>query len=268
MNPPKMPIHIGDYKRDTGHLRAAQHGAYLMLLFHHWSTGSLPDDDDQLAAIACMTRAEWKRSRSVIEKFFDPGWRHGRVEEDLEKAKQAYQARAKAGEKGGKAKAEAKQCSSNATARPEQPYTLDQGREDSEVRTSALNKPFDDVEVVNEDPKARLFRLGKPILISFGITEKRTGSLIGQWLKAQNDPPGILAALEFARAQNVAEPVAYVSALIHGKHQNGAADGNDRKPGESLGDLGRRLAAEARELERAADTRRSDDAFGVDRSRH
>jgi hypothetical protein len=32
VNPPKMPIHIGDYKRDTGHLRAAGHGAYLLLL--------------------------------------------------------------------------------------------------------------------------------------------------------------------------------------------------------------------------------------------
>jgi uncharacterized protein YdaU (DUF1376 family) len=124
MNPPKMPIHIGDYKRDTGHLRAAGHGAYLMLLFHHWSTGSLPDDDDQLAAIACMTRGEWKRIRPIIEKFFQPGWRHGRVEEDLESAKQSYEKRAKAGEKGGKAKAESKQSSSNATAGPEQPLTF------------------------------------------------------------------------------------------------------------------------------------------------
>lgn len=126
MNPPKMPIHIGDYKRDTGHLRASGHGAYLLLLFHHWSTGELPDDDDQLAAIACMTRGEWKKMRPILEKFFGPGWRHGRVEKDLASAKQSYEARAKAGEKGGKAKAENKQSSSIATALPEQPLTLNQ----------------------------------------------------------------------------------------------------------------------------------------------
>jgi uncharacterized protein YdaU (DUF1376 family) len=130
MNPPKMPIHIGDYKRDTGHLRAAGHGAYLLLLFHHWSTGALPQDDDQLASIACMTRGEWKKARPIIERFFKSGWRHGRVEEDLATARESYEKRAKAGEKGGKAKADGKQSSSNATARPEQPLTLDQEKKD------------------------------------------------------------------------------------------------------------------------------------------
>jgi len=137
MNPPKMPVHIGDYKRDTGHLRAAGHGAYLMLLFHHWSTGSLPDDDDQLAAIACMTPAEWRRIKPTLEKFFQPGWRHGRVEEDLAKAKESYEKRAKAGEKGGKAKADGKQCSSNAKARLEQPLTLNLEEEKKEDTAGA-----------------------------------------------------------------------------------------------------------------------------------
>jgi uncharacterized protein YdaU (DUF1376 family) len=134
MNPPKMPIHIGDFLRDTGHLRAHGTGAYLLLLFHHWSTGALPDDDDQLAAIARMTRAEWKKVRPIIEKFFKPGWRHGRVEEDLEAARASYEKRAKAGEKGGKAKAETKHSSgnatSNATAGPEQPLTFNQSKKD------------------------------------------------------------------------------------------------------------------------------------------
>jgi uncharacterized protein YdaU (DUF1376 family) len=120
MNPPKMPIHIGDLLRDTGHLSAAGVGAYLLLLFHHWSTGSLPNDDEQLARIARQSKAEWARLRPVIAKFFEEGWRHGRVEEDLEKAHASYQKRATAGEKGGKAKAKLKQSSSNATADPEQ----------------------------------------------------------------------------------------------------------------------------------------------------
>lgn len=258
MNPPKMPVHIGDFLRDTGHLRAAGTGAYLMLMFHHWSTGSLPEDDDQLAAIARMTKAEWRKARPVIEKFFKPGWRHGRVEKDLEAARESYEKRAKAGEKGGKAKAETKQCSSNATAGPEQPLTFNL-EPDSEAYASAAGAaPGPEVEVVDEDPRARLFRLGKTILVSFGIAEKRTGSLIGQWLKAQNDPLGLLAALQFARDQNVAEPVAYVSAILHGKPKNGASNANDRRPGESLGDFCRRLAEAARTLEHAAGVGRPD----------
>ena len=118
-----MPIHIGDYKRDTGHLRAAQHGAYLLLLFHHWSTGGLPDDDEQLSAIACMTKQEWQKARPIIEKFFQPGWVHGRVLDDLSKANETYERRAKAGQKGGNAKAGLKPEPSNATARLKQPIT-------------------------------------------------------------------------------------------------------------------------------------------------
>lgn len=126
MNPPKMPIHIGDLLRDTGHLRALLFGAYLLLLFHHWSTGSLPDDDDQLSAIARLSPPEWRKARPILAQFFDEGWHHGRVEEDLAAAKKSYEARAKAGSEGGKAKARGKQSSSNATAGPKQPFTLDQ----------------------------------------------------------------------------------------------------------------------------------------------
>lgn len=116
MNPPKMPIHIGDYKRDTGHLRAAEHGAYLLLMFHHWSTGSLPDDDRQLSAIACMTPAEWRKAKPILVKFFGEGWRHGRIEKDLATSHANYEKRAKAGAEGGKAKANAKQTASKKLA--------------------------------------------------------------------------------------------------------------------------------------------------------
>lgn len=143
MNPPKMPIHIGDYKRDTGHLRAAEHGAYLLLLFHHWSTGELPTDDRQLSAIACMTAAEWRKAKPILSKFFDEGWRHGRVEEDLAAAKASYEKRAKAGSEGGKAKAIGKQSSSNATAGPEQPLTFNQDKkEDAPSGASQTGKPY------------------------------------------------------------------------------------------------------------------------------
>lgn len=116
MNPPKIPIHIGDFLRDTGHLRALGIGAYSLLLFHHWSTGSLPDDDEQLMVIARLTKAEWVKLRPTLAKFFGEGWRHRRVEKDLAEAKESYEKRAAAGSEGGKAKARKKQSQSNATA--------------------------------------------------------------------------------------------------------------------------------------------------------
>lgn len=85
-----MPMYWGDYLRDTAHLSAAEHGAYLLMIGHYWSTWApLPDDDDKLRRIARMERAEWKRARPVLVEFFvigDGVWRHPRVEREMEKA--------------------------------------------------------------------------------------------------------------------------------------------------------------------------------------
>lgn len=123
---------------------------------------------------------------------------------------------------------------------------------DSEVSTSA---EFLGAEPIDEDSKARLFRLGKTVLVSFGVAERRTGALIGQWLKSRDDPVGLLAAIQFARDQNVADPVAYISAVLKGKSSNGTNR-------QSLGDLARELADEARQLELDAGIRGSADPFG------
>lgn len=135
-----MSWHIGDYKKDTGHLRAAEHGAYFLLCMHYWATGGLPDDDKQLATIACMTIREWKAARPVIEPLFkgDGKWKHKRIEEELITAHAKYEKRASAGKRGGNAAAKAKQTPSNATsnavAKPQQPITDNPKEEDAALR--------------------------------------------------------------------------------------------------------------------------------------
>jgi uncharacterized protein YdaU (DUF1376 family) len=211
MNPPKMPIHIGDLMRDTGHLRAQLFGGYLSLLFHHWSTGALPDDDEQLSAIARMSPAEWKRARPILEKFFKPGWRHGRVEEDLEAAKQSYEKRAKAGSEGGKAKATAKQSSSNATAPPEQPLTFNhtnQEKKDSEPIGSGVEAPI--------DHRKRLFDEGLPKLARLtGKGPDACRSFVGKCLKASGDDAvTVIGLIEEAERNQVVNPSAWIAARL------------------------------------------------------
>lgn len=99
----------GDYARDTGHLGAAQHGAYLMLIKHYWCTGKpLPDDDGQLWRIStCDSPAAWKKIRPIIAGFFEIGggeWRHGRVDEELSRAVRNVAKRSVAGTAGARAK--------------------------------------------------------------------------------------------------------------------------------------------------------------------
>ena len=96
-----MPLYVGDYLADTGHLTTTQHGAYLLLLMHYWRKRELPDDDKQLAAIAKLPLRIWLEMKETIQAFFCEGWRHKRLEAEIEKRQQVANARAIAGQKGG-----------------------------------------------------------------------------------------------------------------------------------------------------------------------
>ena len=109
---PWMPLYVADYLADTGHLSAAEHGAYLLLIMHYWSNGGLPNDDKKLARIARMSDKEWRSARDTVADFFGEGWRHERIESELSAANASYERRALAGRKG----AMPRQAQSNAVA--------------------------------------------------------------------------------------------------------------------------------------------------------
>lgn len=104
-----MPMTWPDYWQDTGHLNGAQHGAYLNLIGRYWcSRLPLPDDDDQLWRLAAAdSRKAWLGMRSVVLKFFRlelDGWRHKRIDLELDKAVAITQARSEAGKRGANGK--------------------------------------------------------------------------------------------------------------------------------------------------------------------
>jgi uncharacterized protein YdaU (DUF1376 family) len=120
-----MPLWIGAYLADTMRLTTTQHGGYLLLLMAYWRDREpLPDDDHLLRSITKTDKAEWKKMRPVLEKFFkvaDGVWWHKRVEEELAVAgSRQAQAHAKA-----KAAADARwnkskmDAPSNATSMPQ-----------------------------------------------------------------------------------------------------------------------------------------------------
>lgn len=109
-----MPLYVPDYLADTGHMSAAEHGAYLLLIMHYWQNGRLPDDDKKLARIARMTPDEWADVRETVAEHFYDGWKHKRVDAELAKADEVMSKRSAAGKAGasarhGKRKANAKQ---------------------------------------------------------------------------------------------------------------------------------------------------------------
>jgi uncharacterized protein YdaU (DUF1376 family) len=96
-----MPLYVGEYLADTGHLTTVQHGAYLLLLMHYWRKRELPSDDKQLAAIAKLPLRIWLDIKGTLQDFFYDGWRHKRVEAEFQRRMEVSEKRALAGAKGG-----------------------------------------------------------------------------------------------------------------------------------------------------------------------
>lgn len=197
MSLPRMSWHIGDYHKDTGHLYAAEHGAYFLLCLHYWATGGLPDDDRQLAGIARMTAKEWKAARPVIEPLFkgEGKWKHKRIEIELAAANAKYEKRAAAGKQGGIAKATGKQTPSNATAKSYQPITDNPKEKDA-------------ADAAQIDPDADLFRRGKQVLGA------DSGSLIAKLKKKKGSISQARAVIE--QASEKQNPREYVGRIING----------------------------------------------------
>ncbi len=86
MSPPYMPFYVADYLADTGHLSAAENGAYLLLIMHYWRTGGLPPDDEMRRRVSRMTHREWQRSRTTVLGFFSIDGKHKRIDEVLSAA--------------------------------------------------------------------------------------------------------------------------------------------------------------------------------------
>jgi|SRR5271169_6014201 len=121
MKRPWMPLYVGDYLGDTGHLTTAQHGAYLLLMMHYWRKGELPDDDRQLSKITKLSLKTWCEYRPTLQDFFHSGWKHKRIDAELERMMCVSEKRAIAGQKGGLGSALARMKLENASRSPSLP---------------------------------------------------------------------------------------------------------------------------------------------------
>lgn len=97
MKRPWMPLYVGDYLADTGHLSTEEHGAYFLLILHYWVTESLPNDSRSLANLARLPLKKWNAIETKLKPFFGPSWSHKRLDEEIEKSKKISSERARAG---------------------------------------------------------------------------------------------------------------------------------------------------------------------------
>jgi uncharacterized protein YdaU (DUF1376 family) len=194
-----MPLYVADYLRDTRKLTAAEHGAYLLLIMEYWTSGELPDDDRQLARIASMSPAEWKKARPNVQGFFHDGWSHKRLDIEIARSTDISNKRAAA------AKLKHSNSSANAELLDTHARTFSQSpspsKEDSEPDGSGAEAPPDP-----SDPERQLFVRGR------GLLGKSAGGQIAKLLKTCGGNVALARSkLELgATKQNAAEFVAGV----------------------------------------------------------
>jgi uncharacterized protein YdaU (DUF1376 family) len=205
MNRPWMPLYVADYLADTAHLNAAQSGAYLHLIMHYWQKGCLPADDESLMRIARMTAVEWKKNKGTLRTFFQDGWKHKRIDDELAHALEVSSKRRTSAMQrhskpsaNGHAIAEHLDTHARATPQPQSP---------SEAKASAP-----------ANLEKQLFDRGKSIL------GKNAGGLIANLIKAKGSIALARAALETAAAK--ASPREYVGACIRGENQDAEVRGD------------------------------------------
>ena len=137
MNRPWMPLYVGDYLGDTGHLTTAQHGAYLLLMMHYWRKGELPDDDRQLSKITKLPLKTWCEYRAILQDFFYDRWKHKRIDAELEKMMRVSLKRSIAGQKGGIGSALARMKLENASRSRSLPSRAIAARASAEASANA-----------------------------------------------------------------------------------------------------------------------------------
>jgi uncharacterized protein YdaU (DUF1376 family) len=91
-----MPLYIGDYLADTGHLDAERSGCYLHWIMHYWRTGPLPNDIETLVLIGKLRSSNAPSiAQALLADFFaledDERWHQKRI--DMERDRWAAKSR-------------------------------------------------------------------------------------------------------------------------------------------------------------------------------
>ncbi len=117
---PFLQLYPGDYFAKTRHFNNCQHGAYLLMIMTAWvrKDGALPNDDEFLAKITCLTIRKWKVVKPSVMEFWyvEDGYLFNeRVVEDRKKIAVKTKSLSESGKKGAEAK-KAKSLKSKVTA--------------------------------------------------------------------------------------------------------------------------------------------------------
>lgn len=195
-------MYWGDYLRDTAHLSTVEHGGYMLLIAHYWTTGKpLPSADDRLRRITRMERRDWLASRSALLAFFTPDGdtlRHKRIDAEIERASLKSAKRKIAGSEGAKRRWQKdSNCHAVAKALPSEPVWQNdrqsQSQSQSQTQTESIKNAKSKTNGSRISPDWQLDDDGRAFADSLGVDPDKTSQEFRDYWLAKAGPAGIKA---------------------------------------------------------------------------
>lgn len=211
---PHMPIATDAYLGDTTHLRTIEHGAYFLLLMAAWRTRGrpqLPNDDKLLARYAGVNMSTWLSMKPNVMAFWSLGeddfFTQKKQLEVRERTQKVSREQSEKSRKRWDAKRLADQQLGDAAALPDPMHPYPYPSSDTDV-SGAEGAPVDFKKAVFDEGTALIMeRTGK----ARGVA----ANIIGKWRKDTKDADAkILERIRAAKAQGVADPVAWITAAL------------------------------------------------------
>lgn len=228
------PHHIGDYLTATAHLTWLEDAAYRRLMDVYYTREQpIPADIAQACRLVRASGKEEKRAvETVLREFFDEtpeGWRHGRCDEEIEKAAVARAAAQQNGKKGGRPRKDkpsdnpketqpviaglADQNPDETGAKAPNPNTQSQTQITTSVPDGTGGEPPEPPSAVD-----LIFALGLPLLTSAGLPEKQARTMLGMFRKQHGDDATVRAIQQCVDAEAL-EPVGYLQRVLRTQPQ-------------------------------------------------
>lgn len=225
-----MPLYIGDYLRDTGHLTVGEHGAYLLLLMQAWTSGgALPADASRLRTIAKMGTKQWGEASKVVMQFFyreGEVFRHKRLDKELSNARSNTEQRKTAGKASADARKAQRKVNETVNGNPTDVAPAVAIPLEQNGRPSPSPSPKDsaslrsaDADASEPDIKTLLWREGVAILRRLtkrpdGPVRKLLGNMVDY---AQADHVMLLDVLRQAETHQPDQPAAWIKAAVQSR---------------------------------------------------
>lgn len=223
------PHHIGDYLTATAHLTWLEDCAYRRLLDVYYSRErAIPSDMAQACRLVRATSKDERRAvETVLSEFFahtTEGWKHGRCDEEIQKASDAAERARRNGRNGGRPP------KTKPTVNPEITQSVPVGnpeKSNSKAPNPITNtntsesKDSGDKPPKLTDPNEIIFGYGVPMLTAAGTDEKQARSFLGMLRKQHTDQIVVDKLRECAKAKPL-QPLEWLAAALppkaSGKH--------------------------------------------------